>query len=460
MKLLKKLLMLLAAFIPTVQSYGQEGTVVIELTFPDSSSKRFQYLDKHNEHRNLVFNNPSARDSVIVQHINIEKPTHFYSLNINFISPDKPPVEDFKSLLVLPGEHLVREKGQFLDQRISMTAEDYDGGKIRERVSAYGFSKTVDTILLDYESRSELIDALNVGEDRRKALSDFNYILFARAMTSVPFDSISADDAEVLNGYYDDILENAGRLENIRSGFKPAVYSALIKRNARRNGATSEDFWEYFDKVDSSISSASFYVPKVQRALKYIEKYEPKRYDALAEKVRSLGIEAIPADQGREQPREYGVIPDQELFKLQTSGKNIVVLADILNGNRGKLMLLDFWASWCIPCRREIPFFEKMKEEFKDKPVEFISISIDLDDKFDAWVKAMKEEKIIDQPNQYRFVDPKNSSFPEFINMQTIPRYVLINDKGEVVNGDFVRPSAGTFIYELNRELERIAKND
>lgn len=67
-------------------------------------------------------------------------------------------------------------------------------------------------------------------------------------------------------------------------------------------------------------------------------------------------------------------------------GKNIS-----LSSFRGKYVLVDFWASWCVPCRAESPALVKAYEQFKAKNFEILSVSID--EKREKWLKAVKDDK-------------------------------------------------------------------
>ncbi len=101
----------------------------------------------------------------------------------------------------------------------------------------------------------------------------------------------------------------------------------------------------------------------------------------LAEKYRKEVAEATAA---RERMKIGNPAPDFEFF----TDKGKKTSLDKYKGK--KVLVLDFWASWCGPCRQEIPKLKEYYEKFKGQDVEFLSVSIDA--KKEAWEKAMKEE--------------------------------------------------------------------
>ena len=63
-----------------------------------------------------------------------------------------------------------------------------------------------------------------------------------------------------------------------------------------------------------------------------------------------------------------------------------------LKALRGKYIFIDIWATWCPPCRDELPFLKVLEEKFKDKNIWFVSISCDNDKK--KWIEMVKGDKL------------------------------------------------------------------
>ncbi len=125
-------------------------------------------------------------------------------------------------------------------------------------------------------------------------------------------------------------------------------------------------------------------------------------------------------------------------FTVKDAEGKEVTLASLLEGK--KYVLIDFWASWCGPCRREIPNLKKQYKDFKDKGFDIISISTDNSE--EEWQKALKEEGL-EWPN---FRDRQVATL---YKVKMIPTMYLIDAQGTLV-GENLRGEA------LAKKLEEL----
>jgi thiol-disulfide isomerase/thioredoxin len=105
----------------------------------------------------------------------------------------------------------------------------------------------------------------------------------------------------------------------------------------------------------------------------------------------------------------------------------------------GKYVYIDVWATWCAPCVAEIPALKKLNEQFKDKNIVFISLSIDKKRAHQTW-KDMIKEKGMGGVQLFAPSDWK-SDFAQDYGISSIPRFILIDKEGKIINPDAPRPS-------------------
>ena len=140
-------------------------------------------------------------------------------------------------------------------------------------------------------------------------------------------------------------------------------------------------------------------------------------------------------------PRPQGLLLRQQPdFSLPDTAGVTVALSSF----RGKYVLLDFWASWCPPCRRENPNVVKAFQAYKDKNFTILGISLDQDKA--RWLKAIQDDHLTwTHVSDLKYWD---SEIPALYGVRGIPANVLLDPEGVII----ARNVTGEKLWETLKE--------
>lgn len=142
---------------------------------------------------------------------------------------------------------------------------------------------------------------------------------------------------------------------------------------------------------------------------------------------------------GNKAPELIGKNPDGETMKLSDT--------------QGKLVLLDFWAAWCGPCRRENPTVVNAYQKYKDKDFTggkgFTVFSVSLDRTKAAWEKAIKDDKLT-WPYHISDLNFWNSKHAAIYGVRSIPSNFLIDENGIIVARQLRGPALEATLEKLS----------
>lgn len=115
-----------------------------------------------------------------------------------------------------------------------------------------------------------------------------------------------------------------------------------------------------------------------------------------------------------------------EFTQADTSGKAVA-----LHDFRGKYVLVDFWASWCGPCRQENPNVVNAYNQYKDKNFTVLGVSLDRPGAKDAWLNAIHKDNLTwTQVSDLKFWD---NEVARQYGIRSIPQNFLIGPDGKIV---------------------------
>ncbi|MCL2502165.1 MAG: TlpA family protein disulfide reductase [Bacteroidales bacterium] len=119
----------------------------------------------------------------------------------------------------------------------------------------------------------------------------------------------------------------------------------------------------------------------------------------------------------------------------------------------GKVVLVDIWATWCGPCKQEIPYLKELEKDYHGQELVVMSISIDPPTDRPKWMNFVKNENL---PGLQLFGgDGPRSEVARIHNINSIPRFLLYAKNGALVSANAPRPSQAELRALIDEELKK-----
>ncbi|KYG78934.1 TlpA family protein disulfide reductase [Roseivirga echinicomitans] len=216
-----------------------------------------------------------------------------------------------------------------------------------------------------------------------------------------------------------EMLEIKGRESASRTWNYPSSYDSI--QASTEFSPTERKLFQY-KNVDKMLSEAAHF--NIETRLKYLTKFKNDYQDTLLfnDFVKKYNV-------------KFEIDDDVQL--VDNSGKTRT-LNEFISANKGKVIYVDYWASWCAPCIAEMPSSKKLQSELNNENIVYLYLSTDRTEA--PWQKALKKLELEGGTN-YRIMNADNSLQMDDLEIQFIPRYMIYDTNGRLVNKDAPRPS-------------------
>lgn len=298
----------------------------------------------------------------------------------------------------------------------------------------------------------------------RKAMDDPNVTSFWLEPNEMTIELVKDDmKNHVLTGSATNeeakILEK--QKEPVQLALQPLMKAYQAEKDHEKAAAIRdswETYYEQMDKMDREFMAShpdSYVSAHLLRYKTSSLTYDEAQaaYERLSERVKQSGL----ANEIREEIKKLRMgspgSPASVFSKKDINGE-MFSLADL----RGKYVLLDFWASWCVPCRKSNPHLKEIYKKYKDKGFEVVCISDD-DRNEQKWKDAVEKDGIQAFKHVLRGLEWKNGrpdqshDISELYGIHTLPTKILIDKEGIIIG----RYGGGGGTQEdMDRKLEEV----
>lgn len=207
-------------------------------------------------------------------------------------------------------------------------------------------------------------------------------------------------------------------VEFLKNNAEQSSFALLLINNILpRRTDLSKDLISIFNGLDNKLKSSTL-GKRIEEQIEIVNKE--------LERIAHLDI-------GKKAPNFSGPNPE---------GKTIN-----LNAIKGKVTIIDFWASWCGPCRKENPNVVKVYKKYHDKGLEIIGVSLDRKDQKDKWIAAIEKDQL--DWHHISNLEYFNDPIAKLYNITAIPATFILDEKGNIVAKNLRGPALEAKIAEL-----------
>lgn len=334
------------------------------------------------------------------------------------------------------------------DTKITGELENYKGGHVVfERLETQQVVLE-DTLQVDEDGSFSYYVDCNAPSFYRIRLGQqnfFNFIISPKDQITLTANADNLDATYQVQG--SDESARLKELNNRMAKFYSAIDSVRkVMQQYQAQGdvmgyqAATQKQYQISTEATNVIKSFIDEKPGSMASLAAVQNLNPDQDFAYFEKVEA-GLKSIAGNSSYyldlkarvDASRKLAIGADAPDIALENPNGEIVKLSSL----RGKVVLIDFWASWCKPCRMENPNVVKMYQKYQPKGFEIFGVS--LDKTKDAWVGAIAQ----DQLTWTHVSDLKfwNSAGAKLYNVTSIPKTFLIDAEGKIIGKDLRGPA-------------------